>query len=311
VPDFRDENVLVALQERARRVRAGELSADDPSLKGSGPSDDDLLGVLLRHSFDGITLNARKSRWLIEVSDSFCELTGYTRLELLGRTSVELGLVDPGWVREQATRMADQGVEGLYETRMRRKDGEERWVEFSQQLLGEEFVLTIVRDVTRRRALEQELRRLAHTDPLTGLFNRRRFEEEVEREIRVAKRAAEPISLLLVDLDDLKAINDEHGHQIGDEALRTVADGLQRVTRETDIVGRIGGDEFAVLLTRSDHAGAERVVEEFRHGLATPRISRGAEPIEVSVGIATSSDPPQDYDSLMREADLAMYAEKR
>jgi diguanylate cyclase (GGDEF)-like protein/PAS domain S-box-containing protein len=307
-----DESTLTALEERARRVRVGDISPADLSSNGAGIVGDSLFGALLRNSFDGVTLNARKSQWLIEVSDSFCELTGYAREELLGRTSVELGLVDPDETRAEATENAEEGREGLYETRLRRKDGVERWVEFSHQLLGDDYVLTIIRDVTKRRAIERQLRHMAHTDPLTGLFNRRRFRDEVERELRVARRVEESISLLLVDLDRLKEVNDEHGHQVGDRALCAVARGLKEATRETDIIGRIGGDEFAVLLTRSDAAGPKRVVEQLNRSLNASGAFTGMRDvaIEVSVGIATSNGQPEGYESLLAQADRAMYAEK-
>src|SRR5262245_22087641 len=272
-----------------------------------------MFGAFVRQSFDCVILNARESRWLIEVSDSFCELTGYRREELLGRTSVEVGLVSDDEARGDAISRADAGLDGLYDGLVRRKDGEERLVEFSHKLLGDRFVLTILRDVTQRREHEAHLQQMAQTDPLTGLLNVRAFHDEVERQLRICVRRGVSVSLLLVDLDGLKEINDEYGHQSGDVALCAVADGLRRATRESDVIGRIGGDEFSVLLTRSGEPGAERVVDDLNQGLSVTQNFTGSRwiPISVSAGIASFPDCPPLYESLLREADRAMYEVKR
>ena len=153
-------------------------------------------------------------------------LTGYRRGEMIGRTSLELGLLDADEVRHESTHRADQSLGGLYETRMRRKDGELRWIQYTQQLLGNDFVLTIVRDITARNLLEDELRLLADTDALTCIFNRRRFAQEAQRQIRVSKRFGDPVTLVIIDLDDFKTINDRYGHQAGDAVLCAVAEAL-------------------------------------------------------------------------------------
>ena len=145
-----------------------------------------LFGMLLRSSVDGIVLNDRDSEWFLEVSDSFEELTGYRRSELIGRTSLEVGLYETGegQVRASAWSQAHSGLAGMYETKLRRKDGSRVWVEFSQQLLGDRCVLTVARDVTDHKRVEQALRVHAELDELTGIYNRRRFQEEVEKHLR-------------------------------------------------------------------------------------------------------------------------------
>jgi diguanylate cyclase (GGDEF)-like protein/PAS domain S-box-containing protein len=267
----------------------------------------------LHGSLEGIVLNARASRWILEASDSFCALSGYEREELVGRTSTEIGLIEFDEARIEATGRADRGLEGFYETRLRRRDGEWRWVEFSHQLLGSEYVLTIVRDVTERKRVEEGLRHQAHTDPLTGIYNRRRFEQEVERQLRESERFGDSVTLVVLDLDEFKAINDGYGHQAGDEVLRAVAGALRQAVRQTDVVGRIGGDEFAALLTRANPGGAERVVKDFRRLLEAVNVGSAEEGTRVhaSIGIATAHGPERDYASLLREADRAMYAQKK
>jgi PAS domain S-box-containing protein len=149
--DFTGRQIVARWQQRARAYRAGERLPDPLSLEGATADYRGLFGALLKRSFDGIVLNARESQWILEVSDSFCALTGYAREELIGRTSVELGLVADDELRAEVKQRAAEGVEGLYEARLRRRDGSIRLVEFSNQLLpGNELVLSIVRDVSAR-----------------------------------------------------------------------------------------------------------------------------------------------------------------
>jgi diguanylate cyclase (GGDEF)-like protein/PAS domain S-box-containing protein len=270
-----------------------------------------LFGALLRGSFDGIVLSDRASEWMLEVSDSFEALTGYARDELVGRTAIELELVEDDEVYRHSTAQARSGLEGMYESQLKRKDGTIRWVEFTQQMIGAEFVLTILRDITERKRMEEGLRALAEYDELTGIFNRRRFQEEVERHLREAKRFGDPPTLLLIDIDGFKRINDTYGHATGDRALQVVAGALRHAVRETDPVGRLGGDEFVALLTRADPRGVDRVVEAFRRSLRLEDVAFGAaHQLEASVGVATSEDGRDTCDSLLSRADHAMYAEK-
>jgi diguanylate cyclase (GGDEF)-like protein len=135
---------------------------------------------------------------------------------------------------------------------------------------------------------EREIRRLrdeAHTDPLTGLFNRRGFEPFVEQALARSSRTGEAIALLLCDVDYFKRINDTHGHEAGDRALQAVADSMVRVLRPSDLAARIGGDELAILLAGSDAMGATRVAQRLREAVmrANPLT---AWTLSLSVGIA-------------------------
>lgn len=151
-----------------------------------------------------------------------------------------------------------------------------------------------------------ELGRLAGTDDLTGLANRRSFHEALHRYAAAAERHAMPLSLLLLDIDDFKEINDKHGHESGDEALRSFASALSSRVRESDIVARIGGDEFAILLpqTNSDEAAslARDLAAQVRYPGAIP-FSLG-----VSVGVATCSGG--SCERLLSDADRELYVQK-
>jgi two-component system cell cycle response regulator len=162
--------------------------------------------------------------------------------------------------------------------------------------------------------LYEDARRMATTDALTGLLNRRAFVEAVERERARSDRHAFPLSLLLLDVDHFKRINDVHGHAAGDAVLQGVARVLESVARRSDFVGRWGGEEFVVALPQTSEAGARVAAERLRRALAAA-IHKGpapeCQPLQVtgSIGIA-SSEAPWSIDALVGAADEAMYSAK-
>ncbi len=158
------------------------------------------------------------------------------------------------------------------------------------------------------------LARLATTDPLTGLYNPRAFHDELSHELGRTARYREPLSLLLMDLDGLKRVNDQFGHEAGDAALRSVAAAMRSGLREIDLGARIGGDEFAVLAPRTDAQAAEVLAERLRALAAKGGDGSGGRGTTISIGIASvspSTDAPPTAASLMAAADAALYAAKR
>jgi diguanylate cyclase (GGDEF)-like protein len=149
-----------------------------------------------------------------------------------------------------------------------------------------------------------ELERLAGTDDLTGLANRRSFHEALRRYAGESRRHRSPLSLLLLDIDNFKEINDTHGHERGDEALRTFAAVLSSRVRESDLVARLGGDEFAVLLPHTERREAVSVARD----LATEAKRRSAIGLDVSIGIASCSG--RSCKDLLTEADRQLYTQK-
>src|SRR5712691_576711 len=151
----------------------------------------------------------------------------------------------------------------------------------------------------------------ARTDHLTGLANRREFERVMEREVALAERHNRRLSLMMIDLDNLKRINDRLGHDAGDGALRLVAQQLQRVVRASDVCARVGGDEFAVAMPETDLDRARDVAMRLRNAVEQGALGmRAPEHVEVSVGIAAWA-PGQDWQAVYKAADEDLYDDKR
>ena len=151
----------------------------------------------------------------------------------------------------------------------------------------------------------------ARTDHLTGLANRREFERVMEREVALAERHNRSLSMMMIDLDNLKRINDRQGHRAGDGALRVVAQQLQRVVRASDVCARVGGDEFSVAMPETDLDRARAVAARLRGAVDQAALSmRAPEQVQVSVGIATWR-LGQDWQGLYQAADADLYEDKR
>lgn len=151
---------------------------------------------------------------------------------------------------------------------------------------------------------------LARTDPLTGLANSRAFREAVETDLVRARRYGYAISLAYLDVDDFKLVNDRQGHERGDELLVTLSGALSGQTRATDLVSRIGGDEFVILMPYTDEEGARTVLAKVRRGWAGALRSGGFD-TDVSAGVVAFLTPPADVDAMIGLADETMYAAKR
>ncbi|MDP1571683.1 MAG: GGDEF domain-containing protein [Vicinamibacterales bacterium] len=161
---------------------------------------------------------------------------------------------------------------------------------------------------TVRAALARETL-LSRTDPMTGLLNSRAFGEAVRRELAFARRQGQPLTLAFTDIDGFKAVNDRWGHRVGDDVLCRVAAAVRETLRATDIAARLGGDEFAVLLPATSSEGAGVLLERLRSQVAAG-VSTEAGSVTLSIGAITCVDGAADLDSLLQQADRAMYAAK-
>jgi diguanylate cyclase (GGDEF)-like protein/PAS domain S-box-containing protein len=209
-----------------------------------------------------------------------------------------------------------------YRTRHREKS--EIWVEttlrVARKVSGEiDGVVAISRDITEQKDLEERLEILAIEDGLTGLANRRRFDERLQEEWARALRDNKPLSLLMIDVDNFKTFNDEYGHPAGDQCLRSVARVLaEEAKRTTDLAARYGGEEFALLLPNTDAAGCARIGERIRRELRNaamphkPNLPSGL--VTASLGGAVGwpgTERSAEHAALVEAADRALYAAKQ
>ena len=168
-------------------------------------------------------------------------------------------------------------------------------------------------DITDRKRMERELRRLATTDPLTGANNRRRFTEISERELARCKRYRHPLCVMILDADKFKAVNDTYGHDVGDKVLVALSDVCQRELRDADVFGRFGGEEFTLTLPETSLQTALEAADRLRIALAeTPVAIDGERTISftVSIGAASLNSPDETLDDLIARADRALYRAK-
>lgn len=219
-----------------------------------------------------------------------------------------------------ARALAEDGSVRGFQAELTRPDGSKFWAQISASLLppadGEPqrtSLVCVVADISERRRMLDEIYRLARTDSLTGLWNRGRFMDLARRELARARRASTPLSLIMVDADHFKRINDTHGHEAGDDALRCLARVLSVSVREEDLVARLGGEEFVVLLPGAELPGALAVAERIRTAIRMCGVrcrSGACFSLTVSQGVAHSQAARDTLEHLLRCADAALYAAK-
>ncbi len=251
------------------------------------------------------------------VNSNAASYAGYTREELLGqKANILVNPEDTEKVRQNSKAMLKGELGSPYEFRIITKKGETRWImETVTSILygGRPAILGNSMDVTDHKKMEEEIRNLSVTDPLTGLYNRRGFLALAEQQLKIAKRTKTGLLLLFTDLNGMKWINDNLGHKKGDEALIEAAGVLKKAFRESDIVARIGGDEFSVLALGAKMEDSKIVQDHLQHQIDLNNSRENREyALSMSIGIAYN-DPerPSTIDELMAQADALMYEQKK
>ena len=253
-----------------------------------------------------------KNGILTDVNEALLAITGYAREEMIGHSTLEF--VAPQWRQTAADYMRD-GDEYPYEAEVVHKKGHNITVELVGKtvlLNGETHRLGALRDITARKHAEARIQYLAHHDMLTGLPNRAYLTERLTTILALARRHGTLVAIMFIDLDNFKTINDSLGHHVGDALLKQVAARIKEVLREADMVSRLGGDEFLVIL--ADFAAPEdaaRVAEKLLQVISAPIALEGRELCaNASIGISVFPRDGDNADDLIRHADAAMYSAK-
>jgi diguanylate cyclase (GGDEF)-like protein/PAS domain S-box-containing protein len=264
----------------------------------------------------GMALIDMDGQWL-QVNHALCRITGHTEDELKATTlraithaeDVDLDLED--WRELLAGRIPSYQVEKRY----RHAWGHDVWVLLTVSLVRDEkgdalYAITQAQDVSERKHLAGRLEYLVDHDFLTGLFNRRHFEQALAQEAERIARYGGPAAVLLIDLDNFKDVNDSFGHKAGDDLLKGVAGLLRQRTRETDILARIGGDEFAVLLPQTEADRAEAVADDLVKALGRRTAVLANQSIRITASIGVAMFENLTDTEVLAYADLAMYEAK-
>ena len=251
----------------------------------------------------------------VRVNPAFEQVLGYSSQELVERPFTDF--IHPDDLQRTLDNYAAQAAgeaSPCFENRYRCKDGSYRWLLWNAtETLEDGLIFATARDVTEQKRMEQRLRQLADQDGLTGIHNRRTFDEALILQIGRCQRYGETATLLLLDLDGLKQINDTHGHKTGDDVLKAVAGAIEQSVRSTDFAARIGGDEFAVLLPHTRTGNARIVARAIEDVVAQTTVHADAHDLHpsASIGFATLDENTPNAEVALVRADRSMYAAKR
>ena len=253
-----------------------------------------------------------KNGILTDVNEALLAIMGYTREEMIGHNALEFAA--PEWQQTAADYMRE-GREDPYEAEVVHKKGHNIAVELvgkTLHLVDETYRLGVLRDITARRHAEARIHYLAHHDMLTGLPNRAYLTERLTTILALARRHGTLVAIMFIDLDNFKTVNDSLGHHVGDALLKEVAARIKEVLREADMVSRLGGDEFLVIL--ADFAAPEdaaNVADKLLQTISAPIVLQGQQLCaNASIGISVFPRDGDNADDLIRRADAAMYSAK-
>lgn len=276
-----------------------------------------------RSTFDaaaiGMALVSLEGRFM-QANDALCRIVGYTQAELRQKTFQDITHPDDLEADLALVQELQAGARVSYQMEKRyfHKDGRVIWILLSASAVRDSsgrvlYFISQIQDITERRALLDKLDRQANQDYLTGLSNRRHFLAQGEVELARAERYGHAFSLFMLDIDHFKNINDTHGHKAGDIVLQKLSHILRETLRMVDVIGRMGGEEFAILLPETDLQEATEIAERLREIVArSDVVSEAGSPLHftVSIGVATLKEKGVNLDGLLSLADRALYQAK-
>lgn len=256
-----------------------------------------------------------KTGEIMDANPAASEFYGYTVKEMRSMSTGQINAFSEEEIFQEMFRARNEN-RSYFIFKQRLANGEIRDVEvYSGPIMvrGNQLLYSVIHDVTERIRLENEMKRMATTDALTGANNRHQFFQLAEQELKRTQRYGHPLSVMMLDIDYFKSINDTHGHQTGDVVLKALSALSQGALRETDIFGRLGGEEFAAILPETDLDGAAQVADRLREDLSklTVRERETEVNFTVSIGVATAEKQDRLITDILNRADEALYKAKR
>jgi len=291
---------------------------DDYTQEILSQENDSMFFNAFKYAAIGMALVAPNGKWL-KVNSALCEMLGYSEDEILDKTFQDI--THPDDLDEDlvyVTRML-AGVIDTYQMEKRyfHKEGYVINILLSVSLVvnkdgSPRFFISQIQDITRRKQVEEELLKISREDSLTGIANRRYFFEHATREMIRGKRFHESQTLVMLDVDYFKNINDTYGHETGDIVLKTMVRECKKILREIDIFGRIGGEEFGILFLNTDKKTAQILAERLRSHIEKIEVITSAGKINftVSIGMVSFRGGNKSIDERLSIADQALYQAK-
>lgn len=276
-----------------------------------------LYALAFDHIYDGIVLTDFEGK-VIDWNPAAERMFGYSKKEMLGKTTALIHRPEEAAALSD-TIMKETKAKGIWigEINFVRKDGTEGVCEtIVVPLLDEDgrpvSTIGVNHDISERKLMEEELRQLATTDSLTGANNRYCFLERAQEEFSRAIRYERKLSVLMIDIDMFKRVNDTYGHQFGDRILKTLVKESLKILRQTDIFGRIGGEEFSAMLVETDMKMALNVAERLRKHVEKLKVKNEHEKVSFTISIGATCVEKGDtlFEEVFNRADKALYEAK-